>query len=174
MRFMMTVLAIMGWFAFGVVIAVGLALDLVGLFGNWVILGAIGAAWAITGFTHFGGWAMAVLVGLAVLGEVVEAVAAALGARRFGGDRGAALSALVGAIAGAVVGTPMLPVIGTVAGACAGAFLGAAGHEVLLMRRTASDAAWTGLGAALGRIAGLFAKLAIGIAMLILAAVTFN
>jgi uncharacterized protein YqgC (DUF456 family) len=171
---MMTVVAIMGWFAFGVAIAVGLALDLVGLFGNWVILGAIGAVWAITGFTHFGGWTMGVLTGLAVLGEVIEAIAAALGAKRFGGDRGAALSALGGAIAGGVVGTPVLPVVGTLIGACAGAFLGAAAHEVLLMRRSAPDAAWTGLGAALGRIAGLVAKLAIGIAMLILAAVMFN
>jgi len=170
----MMVLAILGWFLFGVVIAVGLALDLVGLFGNWVILGAIAGAWAITGFTHFGGWTMAVLAGLAVLGEVIEAIAAALGAKRFGGDRGAALSALAGGIAGAVLATPVLPVVGTVAGACAGAFLAAAGHELLLMRRAAPDAVWTGLGAALGRIAGLFAKLAIGIAMLILAAVTFN
>lgn len=170
----MTTLAIVGWVVFGIVVAIGLALDLVGLFGNWVILLAIGSAWAITGFTHFGGWSLGVLAGLAVFGEVVEAIAAGLGAKRFGGDRGAALSALGGAIAGAIVATPVLPVIGTLAGACAGAFLAAAAHEILLMRRTASDAAWTGLGAALGRIGGLAAKLAIGIAMLIVAAVTFN
>jgi len=171
---MSAILAIIGWLIFGIVVAVGLALDLVGLFGNWVILGAVGGAWAITGFTHFSGWAVGVMAGLAVLGEVVEAVAAGLGAKRFGGNRGSALSALGGAIAGAIVGTPMLPVIGTLAGACAGAFLGAAAHEILLMRRTAADAAWTGLGAALGRIGGLAAKLAIGIAMLIVAAATFN
>lgn len=171
---MTTVLALIGWFAFGVVIAVGLALDLVGLFGNWVILGAIAAAWVITGFAHFGAWTMGILVGLAVLGEVVEAVAAALGAKRFGGDRGAALSALGGAIAGAIVATPVLPIVGTLIGACAGAFLAAAAHELLLMRRTAPEAAWTGLGAALGRIGGLVAKLTIGIVMLMLAAFTFS
>lgn len=169
-----SVLAVFGWLGFGIAVAVGLALDLVGLFGNWVILAAIGAAWAFTGFTHFGAWTLAVLTGLAVLGEVIETLAAALGAKRFGGDRGAALSAFGGAITGAIVGTPILPVIGTLAGACAGAFLGAAAHEILLMRRNAGDAAWTGLGAALGRIAGLLAKLAIGISMLIVAALTYN
>ena len=171
---MMTALAVLGWFAFGLAIAIGLALDLVGLFGNWIILAAVAAAWALTGSAHFGGWTMAALAGLALLGEVVETVAAALGAKRVGGDRGAAISALLGAIAGGVVATPILPIVGTVVGACAGAFLAAATHEILLMRRNATDAAWTGLGAALGRIAGLFAKLAIGIAMLIIAAATFN
>jgi uncharacterized protein YqgC (DUF456 family) len=117
---------------------------------------------------------MLVLVSLAVLGEILEAIAAAFGAKRFGGDRGAALSAMGGAIAGAIVATPMLPVIGTLIGACAGAFLAAAAHEMLLMRRSAPEAAWTGLGAALGRIGGLVAKLTIGIVMLNLAAISYT
>jgi len=167
-------LATLGWIGFGLAVVAGLALDLLGLFGNWIILGAIAAAWALTGFTHFGWPAMLVLTGLAALGEVLEALAAGAGARRFGGDRGAVLSALAGAIAGAILATPVVPLIGTLVGACAGAFAAAAAHELLLMRRHPREAAWTGFGAALGRIGGLIAKLAIGIAMLVMAAITYN
>ena len=77
---MALILAILGWTLFGAVVLAGLALDLVGLFGNWVILGAVGAAWAVTGFTHFGVWSLAALAGLAVLGEVIEMVPALISA----------------------------------------------------------------------------------------------
>lgn len=167
-------LATVGWIGFGLAVVVGLALDLVGLFGNWIILGAVAAAWALTGFTHFGWPAMLGLTGLAALGEILEAFAAGAGAKRFGGGRGAILSALAGGIAGAIVATPVMPLAGTVVGACAGAFAAAAAHEILLMRRHPREAAWTGFGAALGRIGGLIAKLAMGIGMLIIAAVTYN
>jgi len=37
--------------------AAGLTLDVVGLFGNWVILGAAAIAWVVTGFAHWSWWA---------------------------------------------------------------------------------------------------------------------
>ena len=170
---MSTALVIVGWVVFGVVVLLGLALDLVGLFGNWVILVALGAVWAITGFEHFGIGVMAVLLGLAVLGEVIEAAAAGFGASRFGGSRGAVVSAVLGCIVGAIVGTPWFPIVGTLAGACLGAFVGATAHEVLLMRRDAEAAAWAGFGAALGKVAGMLAKLLVGVVMLCIAALTY-
>jgi len=170
---MATVLAIVGWIGFGLAVVVGLVLDVVGLFGNWVILVALGVLWAVTGFEHFGVWVMLLFLGLAVLGEVLEAAAAGYGAARFGGSRGAVVSALIGCIVGAVVGTPWFPIIGTLVGACLGAFAGATAHELVLMRRDAEAAARAGVGAALGRVAGMLAKLLVGVAMLCIAALTY-
>ena len=73
-------LAILGWSIFVLAVVIGLVLDLLGLFGNWIILGAVGVAAAVSGFDHFGGYTLVFLVLLAVLGEVFEAVAAGAGA----------------------------------------------------------------------------------------------
>ncbi len=166
-------LAILGWTTFGLLIAVGLALDIVGLFGNWIILAAMGGLWALTGFAHFGWVAVAAMVGLAVLGEVLETAASGFGASKFGGGRGSIVASVVGCLGGAVLGTPIFPIIGTLIGACVGAFAAATLYEYIQRERTVQEAAWTGLGAALGKVAGLFAKLFCGIGMLGVAAVTY-
>lgn len=168
-----SVLLILGWTLYGLAIVVALLLDLVGLFGNWIILGATVIAWGATRFTHFGPWGLAGMAALAVLGEVLEMAVAGLGARRFGGSKGSIWAALAGCILGAIAGTPWLPIIGTLLGACVGAFVGAALYEYLQQDKTAGAAMWTGLGAALGKVAGLFAKLLCGLAMLAVAALSF-
>ena len=78
------------------------------------------------------------------------------------------VAALVGCILGAIAGTaiPIL-VIGNLIGACLGAFLGAGLYEYIKMEKKAGEAAWTGFGAALGKVGGLFAKLFCGFAMLV-------
>jgi uncharacterized protein YqgC (DUF456 family) len=168
-----TALAITGWTAFVIAVLIGILLDVVGLFGNWVILLALGIVWVITGFEHFGIPAVVVMVALAILGEILEFAAAGYGAKRFGASRGAVLAALVGCIAGAVFGTPWFPVVGTLIGACVGAFIGAAGHELLLMQQETGRAMKAGFGAALGKIGGIMAKMAAGIIMLGIAALTY-
>lgn len=165
-----TVAAIFGWSLFGAAVIIGLALDLVGLFGNWVIFGAVAIAWVATGFSQFSFGALFMLALLAVLGEVLEMAAAGYGASRFGGNRGTVLAALVGCIVGAIVGSPLFFIVGTLLGACVGAGLGAMAYEYLNRQRSAGQALWTGFGAALGRVGGLFAKLAVGILMLAVAA----
>jgi len=42
-----------------------------------------------------------------------------------------------------------------------------------VMEKRADAALWTGLGATLGKVAGLFAKLLIGFAILLIAALTY-
>jgi len=170
---MATVMAVLGWVVLGIAIVIGLLLDVVGLFGNWVILGAIAATWAVTGFAHFGAWPMLAMLVLAVLGEVIEMVAASLGASKFGGSRGAAVAAMLGCLAGAIVGTPVFPVLGTLAGACVGAFLAAAVFETAFARKDLGGAVRTGFGAALGKIAGLLAKMLVGFLILFVAALTY-
>lgn len=169
----MAILAVIGWTLFVIAIIAGLMLDLVGLFGNWIILLAAVAAYAATGFVHWGIWVMVLLVGFAIVGEVLESVAAGFGAARYGGGRGAIVASLIGSIAGAVFGTPLMPIVGTLLGACAGAFGGAMLHEWLLMRQHPGTAMKTGFGAALGRVAGMFAKLIVGIVMVLLLVFTF-
>lgn len=163
---MSMVLPILGWTLFGLAILAGLALDLVGLFGNWVLLAAVAGAWAFTGFEHFSLWSVIGITVLALTGEGLETFASGYGAKRFGGGKGAMLSALAGCLIGAVIGTPWFPIIGTLIGACLGAFLGAASYEYLLAEKAAHQALWTGLGAALGRVAGMLAKLVVGFIIL--------
>lgn len=170
---MATALAIFGWTLFGLAILVGLLLDLVGLFGNWVILCAVSAAWLATGFAHFGGWTIIALLVLALLGEIVEMAASSLGASKFGGGKGAAVAAMIGCIAGAIIGSPMLLIIGTLIGACLGAFIAAAAYELAITRKGVPGSLWTGLGAALGKVAGLMGKMFVGLLMLLVAALTF-
>lgn len=167
------VLAIAGWTVFGLAILVGLALNLLGLFGCWVILAAVGVAWLVTGFERFSLVSVLILAGLALLGEVLEAVAAGMGAARFGGGKGAMVAAVVGCILGGVLGSPVFPVLGTVLGACVGSFVGAALYEYIQMERRAHEAAWTGFGAALGKVAGMLAKFMMGLLQLFVAALTF-
>jgi uncharacterized protein len=160
--------AVGGWSLFALAIVVGLALDMVGLFGNWIILGAAVIAWLVTGFTHFGVWSLVFMAGFAVLGEVLETAFAGYGAKKFGGSKGSIVAALVGCILGAIAGTPLIPIplIGSLIGACLGAFSGAALYEYIKMEKKAGEAMWTGLGAALGKVGGLFAKLFCGFAIL--------
>jgi uncharacterized protein YqgC (DUF456 family) len=170
---MSLVLAVIGWTFFALGIIAGLALDLVGLFGNWVILGTAAAAWLCTGFHHFGVWTLLSLTALAALGEVLEMIAAGYGAKKFGGGKGAMVASLVGCIVGAIVGTPWFPVVGTLIGAVAGAFGGAALYELLIVKKTAGASIQTGVGAALGRIAGVAVKLGLGLAMLLVLALNY-
>lgn len=170
---MSLVLAIIGWTLFGMAILVGLGLNLVGLFGNWIILLAVGAAAVLSGFGHFGGWTIAILFFLAVIGEVFETVASGVGAARFGGGKGAIIWAIGGSIAGGILGTPLIPIpiLGTILGACLGAFGGAFTHEFMNRReRGIESAVHVGAGAAVGKVTGILLKSGVGVLMLIIAA----
>jgi len=166
-------LSIAGWVLFSFAVLAGLFLDLLGLFGNWVILAAVGAAWVATGFEHFSLGALIVLAVLATVGEVLEFVGADIGAKRFGAGKGSTWTVLAGCVLGGIAGTPLFPIMGTLLGACVGAFIGAVAYEFVVMERRSGGIAWTGFGAALGKIAGMLAKLAIGCVMVGVAAISY-
>lgn len=166
---METIVIGLGWLAMTVAILAGLLLNLVGLFGNWIIFGAMAALWALSGFTHFGIMGIVLMLGVAVLGEVLETALAGYGAKKFGGSKGAMVAALVGAIGGAVLGTPLFPIIGTLIGACVGAFAAAAFYDYVKHEKGVHASLRTGVGAALGKIGGLFAKLICGFIILLVA-----
>ncbi len=168
-------LAVLGWSALIIAVLIGIALDLVGLFGNWIIFAAMVIAWIVMGFVPFGWLGIGLMLGFAVLGEVLETLAAGFGAKKFGGSKGSMLAALVGCLGGAIMFTPLIPIplVGTLIGACIGAFMGAALWEYIKHEKRPNEALWTGLGAALGKVAGLFVKTAAGFAMLIVAVLTY-
>ena len=161
-----------GWGAFGLAICAGIVLNLVGLFGNWIIFGAVAGAYVLSGFDRFGWGVLVALAALALMGEVLEMLAAGVGAARFGGGKGAITAALVGCLTGAVLGTGLIPVpiLGTLVGACVGAFVCAALYENVMREKRMGEAMYVGLGAALGKIGGLLLKSFVGFTMLAVAA----
>jgi uncharacterized protein YqgC (DUF456 family) len=147
---------------------VGLALIPLGLPGLWLmVLGVIGYGW-MTSFQTIGVATIAIVVGLAVVGEVLEAWVGFGLARRYGGSSRAGWGALVGGIAGALIGVP-IPVVGSVIGAFVGSFAGAALFE-LTWSRTPGTAVRAGWGAVLGRAAAAATKIGLGVVIAVIAA----
>jgi uncharacterized protein len=146
---------------------VGLVLVPLGLPGLWVmVLGVIGYGW-MTSFRTIGVATIAIVVGLAVVGEVLEAWIGFGLARRYGGSSRAGWGALVGGIVGALIGVPV-PIIGSVIGAFVGSFAGAALFE-LTWSRTPGTAVRAGWGALLGRAAAAATKIGLGVVIAVIA-----
>ncbi|MDX2116533.1 MAG: DUF456 domain-containing protein [Planctomycetota bacterium] len=133
--------------------ALGVALTLLGLPGIWLmVLAALGVeAWRpeLLSWTAIG-----TAAGLALAAEVAEFLAGAVGARKAGGSRRAALAAVAGGIVGGLVGTVAIPipVVGTVLGAALGSGLAAAVGELTLEGKTLRDVRAVGVGAFIGRL----------------------
>lgn len=148
---------------------VGLLLIPLGLPGLWVIvLGLLGYGW-LTDFRTLSGGLVALAVGLAAVGEAVEAWIGFRFASRYGGSKRAGWGALVGGLAGAIVGVPV-PVIGSVIGGFVGAFVGAAVFEYTRARH-AEGAARAGWGAVLGRAAAVGIKMGLGVVIAVMGVV---
>jgi uncharacterized protein YqgC (DUF456 family) len=145
------------WIAAGVLIVIGaLGMVLPVLPGAPLLfLGAVLAAWA-EDFVYLGVPTLIVLGFLALLAVVVDFIASAFGAKRFGASGRAIAGATVGAIVGLFFGVP---------GVVVGPFVGAVVGE-LSVRRNLAAAGRAGVGAALGLALGTAAKLAIGFAMI--------
>jgi uncharacterized protein YqgC (DUF456 family) len=174
----------MDWMAWGLatlfaLLGLGcLLLVVVGLPGTWVLLGlafvleGVDAA-LLPGDTAvtFGWELLALCAGLALVGEGIEALAGMAGAKFGGGSRRAMVGAFAGGIVGAIFLTPVLPipVVGTLVGAMLGAFLGAfVGEATGAEARGREHNLRAAFGAAIGKLGGTIAKLAIGVVMWLL------
>lgn len=153
-----------------------LGLVVVGLPGTWlmVITTLLFAWWQGSG-EAVAVFALPTLIGmvvLAVVGEILEFAAGVVGSHRAGGSRGGAIGALVGGLLGGIAATFVIPipVVGSLIGACAGAFLGALLME-LKGGRGLSDSFRSGMGAGKGRLLGTVAKIGVGAAIWLVAAV---
>lgn len=117
-----------------------------------------------------GMWTLLALLGLATLGEVLEFIAGAAGAKKAGGSAKGAIAAIVGGVIGAIVGTFAIPipVLGSLLGAAAGAGVGAWGIE-LAGGKTMESSVRIGWGAGVGRLLGTVYKLIVGVAIWLVA-----
>lgn len=151
----------------GVAVLAGLVLIPLGLPGLWVMVGGILLFGWLTGFRSVGILLIAIVLAIAVLGEIIESWLGFRFAKRYGGSSRSAWGALLGGIAGAIVGVP-IPVIGSVIGAFLGSFIGAALFEYTATRQldAAGRAGW---GALVGRAAAAAAKIALGVAIAVIA-----
>jgi uncharacterized protein YqgC (DUF456 family) len=125
----------------------GAALILAGAVVHQLMLGDGGTS---------GWWIIGVLFVMAVLSYVVDIVAGAMGARRYGASKWGAWGGFIGAIVGLFFGLPGLllgPVIGVLAG------------ELILARKQIGAAAAASWGTILGSLLGVLGKFVIAMAM---------
>ncbi|HEY1785037.1 MAG TPA: DUF456 domain-containing protein [Pirellulales bacterium] len=164
---------------FCLLLAVGWVMTVLALPGNWLIVAAAALyAWLVPpigGRLNLGWQTVAALAVLAVIGELVELLAASRGVRQAGGSRGSAVLALLGSIAGATVGIFVgvpIPVVGSLVAAVLfagiGAALGAMAGESLL-GRSLTESHEVGWAAFRGRLLGTLAKILVGSVMVAVA-----
>ncbi|QQE11694.1 DUF456 domain-containing protein [Planctomycetota bacterium] len=136
--------------------------------GTWLMLIATSSvAWWYwdrpDSWGHMGWWVLLTLLILAIIGEIVEFLAGAMGAGKAGASKRAMMCAVLVGFIGAILGTIFLafiPILGTLIGAAIGSGIGSflgdmwAGREV-------KNAFEGGKGAAIGRFWGALGKVII-------------
>jgi uncharacterized protein YqgC (DUF456 family) len=120
-----------------------------------IFTGLVVAAWAES-FQYVGAKTLAVLGVLTAFAWGLDLAAGAIGARRFGASRKAIAGAAIGAVVGLFFAIP---------GMLLGPFVGAVIGE-LLARRDLEQAGRAGIGAWLGLVLGVAAKLALSVSMI--------
>ncbi len=148
--------------------------------GNWAMVALAALYWWLMPAESpyaIGGWILTVLVGLAIVGEIIEFGTSALGTRHAGGSRRGAwlsiLGSVIGSITGVFVGIPV-PVIGSLlaallfagCGAMLGAYLGERWDG-----KTNREAWRVGWASFCARLIGSLAKMLTGIVMIAIAVV---
>ena len=151
-------------------------LTLLGMPGNWIMLAAaVGYLFLLPAQSPVAiGWTtIFVLLVLAVIGELLEFLAGALGVAKAGGSKRGAMLALVGSVVGGVaglfVGLP-IPIIGPLVGAVLLAGVGAFAGAVLGEQwkgRDLDESMRIGHAAFWGRVLGTVAKSAVGAIMVV-------
>ncbi len=153
----------------------GVALTAFQLPGNWLTAAACAAfAWYRWGAEHwsFGIPAVAIVLGLAALGELLEFITGALGSATVGGSKRGSILSIPAALVGAIAGSLFIPVpvLGTLVGAAAGGGLGALAGDKWAGRPWGQAFKAAG-GAAVGKVTGTVLKLIVGVAQWITAVV---
>jgi uncharacterized protein YqgC (DUF456 family) len=143
-----------------IVLFATLALTLFGLGGNWVLVG-VALVIKLTGLSSMTWTWLVVIVAIAAVGEIIEALLGLVVVAKKGGTRWGVIGAFVGGIAGVVLGAPVVPPIGSLVFGFVGAFAGAAGGEYLRNQRV-EEALRVGFWSFVGRSLAAMGKVAAG------------
>jgi len=145
----------------------GIAVIPLGLPGQFAVPTAVLIFILVAGADTLPWWVFFVVLGLAILAELIEAIAGFLGAGKAKGSLWSAFSAFFGGLIGALIGTAVLPLVGSILGALAGTFVAAYAVEFYLTK-TQQSAHKVAKGALIGRIIGSFTKVILGVIMVVL------
>ena len=144
-----------------------IGLTVVGMPGNFVIV-VLTILYCLVGrFAHFPWWWILVLLGIAILGEILEFLLGTFTNVRFGASKWGVLGAFIGGLSGSIAGTAALPVIGTILGAIIGAFSLSFLFEHM-HRSDVRKSLKAGYGASLGIILARSVKILLGIGMIVI------
>ncbi|MFO7609469.1 MAG: DUF456 domain-containing protein [Candidatus Krumholzibacteriia bacterium] len=135
-----------------------------GLGGNFIVLGLALLHALVTGFDPIGWPLLAVLLGIALLGEGIEFVVGTFWVARKGATRQGVIGAFAGGLLGAAVGNGVVPVIGAILGSFVGAFGGAVLGEYRA-RAHLEPSLRVGGHAFLGRLLAILVKHMLGLVM---------
>lgn len=157
-------MAILAGIILGVGCVIGVAITVLGLPGTWLmVLGALAIeAWR----PELLSWGAIIAAAcLALAAELAELAAGAVGAKKAGGSKRAAIGAIGGGIVGGIIGTFALPIpiVGTVLGAAIGSGATAAIMELSIEGKTAAHIRRVGIGAFVGRLVATVLKSAFAV-----------
>lgn len=144
----------------------GLILTPLGLPGNFIMIGGALVHNLIVWSMEISWLRLAVALGLAVVGEILEWILSVQVTRKRGASGKAVVGAVIGGIIGAIVGTPV-PIIGTVIGLFLGVFLGAFIMEYV-EKQDFIRAYHSAVGAFYGRVGAILVKTMIGVVIVII------
>jgi len=146
-----------------VLIVGGVIMTMVGLPGN-VLIVLVGLAYGY--YEHVDYSYLGIIVGIFMIGELVEFWAGLIGARQEKASKRAVLAAFVGTVLGGVGGTVILPIIGSMIGAVVGAFMITALAEYTKTKNK-QQAKRVAMGVVKGQIVGMAFKVVAAVGMAI-------
>lgn len=155
---------------FYAILSVCLALNIFGLPGNWIMIGAIFLWDLFASILPETGWLywLAVLA-LAVGGEIAQFVLQTKKSREGGSSKAGIWGGLIGAFVLGILMAPLFFGLGALIGAFGGAWLGCLCVE-LIIKRNFRDALRSARGALVGNFLGVAVKLGAGIAIIAVSA----
>lgn len=162
----MSFIGIIALIAAAILLAAGIAITPLGLPGTFVVLAGALLYNMITWSMGVGLGVLLLILGMAILGEILEYALGMKVAKKHGASKAGIIGAVVGGIIGAVVGVPVF-LIGSLIGLFIGAFAGAFAVE-LLVKRSPSKAFHAGLGAFYGRAGAILVKSLLAVVMAII------
>ncbi len=165
MEHLTSIAEVAGYVAFFLVMGLAIFSIVIGVPGCWIIFAETIVFALVTGGEHgIAHWDVLALFVMAGVGEVLEFLVTAYGAKKFGASNRAIIAALVGGLVGAIVVNFFFWLIGALIGAFAGVFLGAFLYTYLTEREL-GKAAKAGVGAFMGRMGAVLIKGTIAVAM---------